>query len=140
MRTGRECSAPRSAEAVRPATQEPVSTFTLDGFVAGTWRIERETPRAAATLTLRPIRPLSRRETTALADEGAALLAFLAAESTDHRIRCRRRDEDARHRVATERLLPAETGSCHNPATMTRVTLRCACPCRPSAMQGRWCI
>ena len=76
-----------AAEAVRPATQEPVSTFTLDGFVAGTWRIERETPRAAATLTLRPIRPLSRRETTDLTDEGAALLAFLAAESTDHRIR-----------------------------------------------------
>ena len=76
-----------AADAVRPAIQEPVSTFTLEGFVAGTWRIEREKPRGAATLTLRPIRPLSRRETTDLTDEGAALLAFLAAESTEHRIR-----------------------------------------------------
>ena len=76
-----------AADAVRPAIQEPVSTFTLDGFVAGTWRIEREKPRGAATLRLRPIRPLSKRETADLTDEGAALLAFLAAESTEHQIR-----------------------------------------------------
>jgi Winged helix DNA-binding domain len=80
-----------TADAVRPATQEPVSTFTLDGFVAGTWRIEREKPRGAATLTLRPIRPLARRQAAALTDEGARLLAFVAAESTEHRIRVERR-------------------------------------------------
>ena len=76
-----------AADAVRPTTQEPISTFTLDGFVAGTWRIEREKPRGAGTLTLRPIRPLSRRESEALTDEGAGLLAFLAADSPEHRIR-----------------------------------------------------
>jgi hypothetical protein len=76
-----------TADAVRPTTQEPVSTFTLDGFVAGTWRIERERPRGAVTLTVRPIRPMSRRQTTDLTDEGAALLAFLATRSTEHRIR-----------------------------------------------------
>ena len=79
-----------AADAVRPAIQEPVSTFTLDGFVAGTWRIEREKPRGAATLRLRPIRPLTKRETAGLTDEGAGLLAFLAAESPDHRIRVER--------------------------------------------------
>jgi hypothetical protein len=76
-----------AADAVRPAIQEPVSTFLLDGFVAGTWRIEREKSRGAATLTLRPIRPLSRRQTVDLTDEGAELLAFLATESTEHQIR-----------------------------------------------------
>ena len=29
------------ARAIAPVTQEPISTFTIDGFVAGTWRIER---------------------------------------------------------------------------------------------------
>jgi hypothetical protein len=76
-----------AADAVRPTTQEPVSTFTLDGFVAGTWRIEREKPRGAVTLTLRPIQPSSRRHTAELTDEGARLLAFLAADSTEHQVR-----------------------------------------------------
>ena len=76
-----------AAEAVRPEIQEPVSTFTLDGFVAGTWRVEREKPRGAATLRLRPIRPLTKGQTAGLTDEGAGLLAFLAAASPEQRIR-----------------------------------------------------
>ena len=37
-------------------------------------------------------------------------------------------------------VLPCESQSCHNPATMTSAVLTCACPCRPTAMQGGWCI
>jgi hypothetical protein len=79
-----------AADAVRPAIQEPVSTFILDGFVAGTWRLEREKPGGPATLRVRPIRPLTKREVAGLTDEGAGLLAFLAAASPDHRVRIER--------------------------------------------------
>ena len=129
-----------AADAVRPTTQEPVSTFTLDGFVAGTWRIERERARGAATLAIRPIRPLSPRHTADLRDEGAGLLAFLAAGSNGQEIRVERPSRTSATELQPYDVLSAERCSCHNPATMTRVTLRCACPCRPSAKQGRWCI
>ena len=66
-------------------TQESLSTFTLDGFVAGTWGVQRE--RGRATLTITPLAPMSKADETALADEGDGLLAFLAAEATDHDIR-----------------------------------------------------
>ena len=62
-----------------------MSTFTLDGFVAGTWGVQRE--RGAATLTIKHLAPLSKADAAALADEGAGLLAFLAADATDHDIR-----------------------------------------------------
>ena len=39
-------------------TQESLSTFTLDGFVAGTWGVERE--RGRATLTITPLARLSK--------------------------------------------------------------------------------
>lgn len=66
-------------------TQESLSTFTLDGFVAGTWGVQRE--RGRATLTLTPLAPLSKTDTSVLEDEGSALVAFLAAEATDRDIR-----------------------------------------------------
>jgi hypothetical protein len=75
------------ADAVRPLTQEPISTFTLDGFVAGTWRVERERSHSRATLVLRPIQRLSTGDASALTEEGAALLGFLAAESAERDIR-----------------------------------------------------
>ncbi len=66
-------------------TQESLSTFTLDGFVAGIWGVERERGRAALTIT--PLARLSKAEMTALSDEGAGLLAFLAADVTRRDIR-----------------------------------------------------
>ena len=66
-------------------TQESLSTFTLDGFVAGIWGIQRE--RGQATLTITPLAPLSKAAVTALSDEGAGLLAFLAADTSDRDIR-----------------------------------------------------
>ena len=65
-------------------TQESLSTFTLDGFVAGIWGVQRE--RGRAMLTITPFALLSKRDITALADEGARLLTFLA-EASDHDIR-----------------------------------------------------
>jgi hypothetical protein len=66
-------------------TQESLSTFTLDGFVAGTWGVQRD--RGRATLTITPFAPVSNGDTIALADEGDRLLAFLAADATESDIR-----------------------------------------------------
>ncbi|WP_240357908.1 winged helix DNA-binding domain-containing protein [Myxococcus vastator] len=55
------------------------ATLLVDGFVRGTWRIERA--RGTATLCITPFARLSREDRTALSDEGARLLAFAAAEA-----------------------------------------------------------
>jgi hypothetical protein len=65
-------------------TQESLSTFTVDGFVAGIWGIRRE--RARATLAITPIDPLAKRHRVALEEEGEGLLAFAAADATDREI------------------------------------------------------
>ncbi len=51
-------------------------TFLVDGFVAGTWVVEREGD--AARLALRPFEALRKADRAALAAEGARLLAFAA--------------------------------------------------------------
>jgi hypothetical protein len=51
------------------------ATFLVDGFVAGTWRVERK--RKAATLAITPFAELPRDATAPLNDEGDALLRFL---------------------------------------------------------------
>lgn len=50
------------------------STILLDGFVEGTWRIERV--KRTATLVIEPFRALTAAEMDALADEGAYLARF----------------------------------------------------------------
>jgi hypothetical protein len=50
------------------------ATFLWDGFVAGTWTIERK--GKAATLRLAPFARLSKRAAAALTEEGEALLRF----------------------------------------------------------------
>jgi hypothetical protein len=62
---------------VRP--NESISTFLVDGFVAGTWKVERERDRAS--LVIRPLVPLTRDDERALLEEGDALLAFLAVDA-----------------------------------------------------------
>jgi hypothetical protein len=66
-------------------TQESLSTFTMDGFVAGIWGIERE--RRTATLTITPIGRLAKGDAAALAEEGDRLLEFVAADSTTRDVR-----------------------------------------------------
>jgi hypothetical protein len=51
------------------------ATFLWDGFVAGTWTVERK--KDAATLHMTPFRPLPKGAASELAEEGQALLRFL---------------------------------------------------------------
>jgi Winged helix DNA-binding domain len=66
-------------------TNESLSTYTLDGFVAGLWAIQRQ--RGGATLVLTPFRRPSVAERDVLAAEGLGLLAFAAAEAPDRDVR-----------------------------------------------------
>lgn len=61
------------------------STFLIDGFVQGTWKITKE--RDTATLVIDPFRPLGKKDKTELAAEGVNLLTFAAGEFADHDIR-----------------------------------------------------
>jgi Winged helix DNA-binding domain len=76
---------PEIIRGIDTRTQESLSTFTLDGFVAGTWGFQRD--RGAAKLTITPIARLSKTDTAAIAEEGHGLLAFLAADAAEHDIR-----------------------------------------------------
>lgn len=61
------------------------ATILIDGFVQGIWRIERD--KSIATLIIEPFRPLAERDREALADEGARLLAFAAADADRREVR-----------------------------------------------------
>ncbi len=54
------------------------SSYLVDGFVRGTWKVERKARKA----TLRVDGNLSKKERSAVAEEGASLLGFLAADAT----------------------------------------------------------
>lgn len=60
-------------------------TFLLDGLFSGEWRLIRQ--RDHAVLTIEPYEPLSELEHAALAEEGARLLGFIAADAGDHEVR-----------------------------------------------------
>jgi hypothetical protein len=61
------------------------ATVLVDGFVRGTWKLERH--RDTATVLIEPFRPLARQVRTALAEEGSQLLTCAAAEARAHDIR-----------------------------------------------------
>jgi len=56
-----------------------IGTFLIDGFVAGTWKVERK--RGRATLEISPLDKLSRGDADALAEEGERLLGFMAGDA-----------------------------------------------------------
>jgi len=60
------------------------SIALVDGFTNATWKIIRS--RNTATLTIKPFTRLSRKDTAALTQEGARLLAFAAADADAHDI------------------------------------------------------
>ena len=60
------------------------SIALVDGFTNGTWKIIRS--RNTATLTIKPFTRLSKKDTNALTEEGARLLAFAAADADAHDI------------------------------------------------------
>lgn len=65
-------------EAIRTPNDSPMPTFLVDGFVRGTWRLERK--RKAATLYVTPIGKLRKAEDTAVTREAERLLALLAPD------------------------------------------------------------
>ncbi len=56
------------------------ATFMWDGFVRGTWDVERK--KKSATLRMTPFQALPKRAANALADEGEALLRFVEDDAT----------------------------------------------------------
>jgi hypothetical protein len=62
----------------------------VDGFLAGMWRIARD--RGRATLTIEPAGSWSAADRSAVADEGARLLGFVAGDAVDHDVRFVPRD------------------------------------------------
>ena len=55
------------------------ATFLLDGFVAGTWKIEKA--KDVARLVVEPFKPLSRIDRDALVEEGERLVRFVEEDS-----------------------------------------------------------
>lgn len=68
-----------------PGNGAAIGTFLVDGFLAGTWRIERA--REVATLVITPDRPLAPSDRTGLEAEAEDLLAFVVGEAADRAIR-----------------------------------------------------
>ncbi|HEV2851189.1 MAG TPA: winged helix DNA-binding domain-containing protein [Thermoanaerobaculia bacterium] len=61
------------------------ATFLVDGFVAGTWKIERK--KKAALLSLEPFGKLAKGTVAALEKEGEALLRFAEEEAETREVR-----------------------------------------------------
>jgi hypothetical protein len=60
-------------------------TVLVDGFTAARWKLERE--KGTATLRVEPFRKFSRADRAEIAEEGARLIDFLAADTTIHDVR-----------------------------------------------------
>jgi Winged helix DNA-binding domain len=77
------------ADAHRPrlATRnlQVLAAFLVDGFVAGTWKIERA--RSSAALVVTAFEPLSRKAKADLAAEGTALLRFAESDARTAEVR-----------------------------------------------------
>ncbi|MGX1880562.1 winged helix DNA-binding domain-containing protein [Streptomyces sp. NPDC055287] len=58
------------------------STFLVDGFVAGIWRLEETKDGASAALTVAPLGPLTRAQRAALEEEGEYVLATMTSAGT----------------------------------------------------------
>ena len=62
-----------------------MGTLLVDGFVQGTWAIKRAGD--ATTLTIEPLRRLTRAERSAVAEEGERLVAFVAGDAPPREVR-----------------------------------------------------
>jgi hypothetical protein len=60
-------------------------TFLVDGFVGGTWKVERKAKTAALVLT--PFEPLAKKWTAPLEEEGDALLQFVEPDAPGRQVR-----------------------------------------------------
>ena len=62
-----------------------IGTLLVDGFVQGTWTIKRA--HDAATLTIEPLRRLTKKDRLAVTEEGERLLKFAAGEPSRRDVR-----------------------------------------------------
>ena len=62
-----------------------LGTLLVDGFVQGTWTLERE--RDVARLSIEPLRRLTKIERAAVAEEGERLIGFAAADALRREVR-----------------------------------------------------
>ncbi|TMG40774.1 MAG: winged helix DNA-binding domain-containing protein, partial [Chloroflexi bacterium] len=62
-----------------------MGTLLVDGFVQGTWAIKRAGD--ATTLTIEPLRRLTRAERSAVAEEGERLVTFVAGDAPRREVR-----------------------------------------------------
>ena len=70
------------------AVSTPIQGTVLeDGFVAGTWRIERSPGSGDATLVVDHVVPLTKRAASAIAAEGRRFLRFAAEDASAHDVR-----------------------------------------------------
>jgi hypothetical protein len=60
------------------------STFLIDGFVHGGWKIEKG--KKTATLIIEPFAPLTKVDREALIEEGERLLRFVEADTQTHEV------------------------------------------------------
>ncbi len=60
------------------------SALLVDGFVTGVWRLTRE--RRSATLAVRLVRPVAAPDRSAVEEEAARLLAFLAPDAEQRQV------------------------------------------------------
>ena len=65
-----------------------LASYLVDGFIRGTWRVERA--RKAAVLVLEPFEDVSRKARAALEEEGAALLRFAEPDASAFEVRAPR--------------------------------------------------
>ena len=82
------------------------ATFLVDGFVAGTWKIERK--KNAAALVVEPFRPLSRKIVAELEAEGDRVLAFTDDDAEMRDIRFARQRDSCLLPLLALCLLPYE--------------------------------
>ncbi|MFL5777231.1 MAG: winged helix DNA-binding domain-containing protein [Chloroflexota bacterium] len=64
-----------------------LGSFTVDGFLAGGWRVAREPNAGRATLVATSVVPLTSEQRGEVEQEAAALLAFLEPETADRDVR-----------------------------------------------------
>jgi len=78
-----------TAERLRaPGVTGPVhGTVLSDGFLCGSWRLERDRDTGSATLVVTPVGRLSKRAVAAVGAEGRRFLRFAVAEVEAHDVR-----------------------------------------------------
>jgi hypothetical protein len=68
-----------------PGNLRVAATILVDGFVAGTWKVEKV--KKAATLMITPFFPISAKDKSALTEEGERLVRFIEADAKEYAVK-----------------------------------------------------